>query len=369
MRMRRVLAVALAAGLAGALVAPAVAAVKTSGNVVRTGTPRVVKTGPSDWKVRRGGSIQAAVDAAQRGDTITIAPGTYRESVIITKNDITILGSGPRVTRLVPPPDLGRGPCRGNGICVFGKIGDHGQIRARTWGVEIRSVGLNKWPGMGLFAYGTAGLRLSNSEALHDGEYGFARFDSTGGAFFGNEARGAGEAGFYLGDTLHAHATIADNRAVNNNLGFFIRHSHGVALNHNVAIGNCQGILVLDDGQPEGAGNIDIRYNVTNKNNKFCAGGGEAPPLRGGGILLVGAEDTTVGWNVVRNNTGNQINSGGIVLLSAKQITGGAPLMRNLVTHNLAYGNVPKDIRYDGSGKHNRFVANACATSNPGSIC
>jgi pectin methylesterase-like acyl-CoA thioesterase len=38
-------------------------------------------------------TIQAAVDAAQPGDTIVVPPGTYHESVLVNKNDITITGS------------------------------------------------------------------------------------------------------------------------------------------------------------------------------------------------------------------------------------------------------------------------------------
>jgi hypothetical protein len=38
-------------------------------------------------------TIQAAVDAAQPGDTILVPPGTYRESVLVDKSHLTIVGS------------------------------------------------------------------------------------------------------------------------------------------------------------------------------------------------------------------------------------------------------------------------------------
>src|SRR5512132_3261864 len=38
-------------------------------------------------------TIQAAVDAAQPGDTILVPPGTYRESVLVAKSHLTIVGS------------------------------------------------------------------------------------------------------------------------------------------------------------------------------------------------------------------------------------------------------------------------------------
>ena len=38
-------------------------------------------------------NIQAAVDAANSGDTVRVPPGTYHENVLVTKDNITIEGS------------------------------------------------------------------------------------------------------------------------------------------------------------------------------------------------------------------------------------------------------------------------------------
>ena len=370
--MRKFLGIALAATVAVGLMAPAAWGGTVGNTDLRQPqvAPKVIKVGAARWRVPQGASIQWAVDHAKPGDTISISPGIFRESVTIDKNDLTIRGAGPRLTLIKPPKKI-TGPCKftgGSGICVLGKFDDRFNLVARTRGVQIRGVGLNNWAGMGLFAFGTAGLRVSDSHAFSDTVYGFAAFDSIGLTFFENVARGAHEAGFYLGDSMHAHATMADNRATGNNLGYFVRHAWGVTLNHNVAIGNCQGVFVLDDGQPEGAGNITIMYNVVNKNNRYCPPG-QGPAFRGGGILLLGAQSSTVAWNIVRNNTGHQFNSGGIVLRSAKPLLGGAPVRRNLVKRNLAYGNSSFDIRYDGSGSGNKIVRNSCATSKPNGFC
>ena len=45
--------------------------------------------------------IQAALDAAQEGDTITVGPGVYRERLKITKS-ISLIGAGAAQTRLMP---------------------------------------------------------------------------------------------------------------------------------------------------------------------------------------------------------------------------------------------------------------------------
>ena len=42
--------------------------------------------------VNPGDSIQAAVEAAQPGDTIRVMPGTYSETVYIDKDDIHLVG-------------------------------------------------------------------------------------------------------------------------------------------------------------------------------------------------------------------------------------------------------------------------------------
>lgn len=47
-------------------------------------------------------TIQSAVNASQPGDTVSIAPGTYDERVVITTSNLTITGSGQGVTIIKP---------------------------------------------------------------------------------------------------------------------------------------------------------------------------------------------------------------------------------------------------------------------------
>src|SRR4051794_6876385 len=72
-------------------------------------------------KVFEGDSIQAAIDAADPGDTIKIKPGTYAENLWVNKDDITIKGAGSSRTELVPPatpnPFCGADQGSVNGIC------------------------------------------------------------------------------------------------------------------------------------------------------------------------------------------------------------------------------------------------------------
>jgi hypothetical protein len=109
---------------------------------------------------------------------------------------------------------------------------------------------------------------------------------------------------------------------VHNLFGIFIRHARHVLVTGNVVSGNCQGILVLDDGPRGSAGNATIQFNRVFDNNKFCKKHEETPvDTRGGGILLLGATHTLVTHNSVTGNAGKTFNSGGIVVLSAKPLT------------------------------------------------
>jgi parallel beta-helix repeat protein len=364
--MKRILGIAVAAALAVAALAPVASAAQREDEL-----RHVEKLAPGLWKVQPGGSIQAAVDAARPGDTVSVAAGIYHQSVAIMKNGITLRGAGPRLTVIKPPKRPQGQPCFkrfGSGVCVVGEIGAGGSIEARTSRVTVTSLGIRNFPAFGVFSFGSKGLKVRNTLTVANGEYGIARFDSVGGIIEGNVAKGDGEAGIYVGDSRPANVLITDNRVSNNLFGIFIRHASHVTITHNVGTSNCQGIFVLDDGQPGGASDITLKYNVMNANNDACPAD-QGPPFEGGGILLLGATDSTVAWNVVRHNRGSEFNSGGIVLMSASGITGGSDVENTTVTRNLAHGNSPDDIIWDGAGSGNTLTGNSCGSSQPTGLC
>src|SRR4029077_15669040 len=207
------------------------------------------------------------------------------------------------------------------GVCVLAR-----SLNPKT-GVVFRSVRddtvtgmlITRFPGNGVFGYGTDGLTVTNVTAVNDGGYGISRFVSSRTLFADDVGIGNQEAGFYVGDSPHADTVVRDNVAIGNQFGIFVRHARHIAVFHNLATRNCQGILVLDDGQPGGAGTAVITDNTVLHNNKFCKKSEDTPvSIRGGGILLLGATHTLVAYNEVDGNQGRRINSGGIVVLDRK---------------------------------------------------
>jgi len=363
--MRKFLAAACAIALGGALSA-ALVATSASASVQRT----IV--------VRPGQSIQAAVDRASPGDTVLIKPGVYHQSVQIRTNGITLRGSGDfrGGTIIEPPASFPKTLCNAafgpTGVCILAK-----KVNTKTGAVitpvradTVTGLMVSGFPANGVFGYGTVGLRVTRVVAVNDGGYGISRFVSTQTLFANDIAIGNHEAGFYVGDSPDADTVVRDDLAVGNQFGIFIRHAREVLVADNRVRGNCQGILVLDDGQPGGAGNAVIRDNSVFKNNKFCAAHGDTPvATQGGGILLLGATRTLVTHNSVVGNSGKQINSGGIVVVSAMALTKGSNPDFDTIAFNTAFRDHPADLIWDTTGVHVTFRGNHCGTSIPPGLC
>ena len=339
--------------------------------------------GPARWHgpvifVPPGHSIQAAVNRAHPGTTIQLGRGVYHQAVQIRTDGITLRGVGNSLngTVLKPPSKPPHTLCTSvfgvTGVCILAK-----KVNATTGAVlvpvsndTVTGIYVATFPSNGVFGYGTSGLTVTRVSAFNDGDYGISRFESTGTLFANDIAVGNHEAGFYVGDSPHADTVVRDDVAVGNEFGIFVRHARHVAVFHNLATRNCQGILVLDDGQPGGAGNVVIARNAAIANNKFCPKNEETPvPVQGGGILLLGATNSLVIHNLVLGNKGSQFNSGGIGLLSAAAITKGSNPDHDAVVANRAFHNSPDDLFWDGTGVGNTFVANHCGTSSPAGLC
>jgi hypothetical protein len=309
---------------------------------------------------------------------VLIKPGVYHQSVQIRTDGITLRGSGAYYggTVLVPPKSFPKTLCNGafgpTGVCVLAK-----NVNPKTGAVitpvnddTVTGMLVTGFPANGVFGYGTNDLTVTRVNATNDGGYGISRFVSSRTLFADDIAIGNSEAGFYVGDSPQADTVVRDDQAYGNQFGIFIRHARHVLVTDNRVSGNCEGVLVLDDGQPGGAGNAAIVGNSVVNNNKFCPKHGDSPvPFQGGGILLLGATHTLMTYNFVAGNKGHQFNSGGIVVLSAHAISHGSNPNFDTIARNTAFRNHPADLIWDGTGIGVRFKANDCQRSVPSGFC
>jgi hypothetical protein len=327
--------------------------------------------------VKPGESIQAAVDAAAPGATIFVKRGTYAENVAITTDGITLKGHG---AKLVPPATPTTNACSPtdpatDGICATGKVDFPADgppnVTDPISDVTISGFIVEGFKGTGILYLGAENPVVKHDLLKDNGEYGVARFVSTGGKVVGNWASGSGEAGIYVGDSPEANVLVAHNATVDNVLfGIFLRDAANGHVVGNRSSGNCVGAIVLNTGGNV-AGDWFFTGNKFKENNRFCAGDDEegTPPLSGIGVLIANAHGNKLFGNVIKGNvaSGEVPFSGGVVVVNAG--TPGAELPTgNVVKGNLILGNQP-DLFWDGSGDGNVFDRNRCETSVPDGLC
>lgn len=108
-----------------------------------------------------GLTIQAAVDAAEAGDVVNVAAGTYREQVIIDKS-LSVLGAGAALTVVEAPDPVDRNP-----------------YQITTWTGSTRTVD----PVIGVVAAGTvtvSDLTVDGRDTGPDNFYGVHFYDTSG---------------------------------------------------------------------------------------------------------------------------------------------------------------------------------------------
>ena len=346
--------------------------------------------------VHPGQSIQAAINAAQPGDTITVAPGTYHENLLIAKDGIHLQGAGPGRTVLEPPAqpvpvcltlrasavdvETAHGV---SGICVA-NIDPQGSLRATVQDVSVRGFTVQGFPGFGIVFFGTRGIRAAHNVAANNHDYGITAFVSRHGRFVDNTAYGSGDAGFYIGDSPHADFTVTGNTAYADAWGILARDSSEGHITHNTVHDNCAGLVFLNSGAGSGALKWAATDNTARHNNKYCPGSPTELPitLTGLGILIAGAEHIVLHDNTVRANqpSGPPTTldgvalTGGIVVVSTATVKvfppiHGSDAAHNSIVDNTVRDNRPFDLVYDGLGTGNHFVNNACATSTPPGLC
>jgi parallel beta-helix repeat protein len=321
--------------------------------------------------VHEGQSIQHAVDIANPGDTIIVGHGVFNESVAITKNDITLIGSGASESgTVIEPADVPDGVCstdeEQNGICVFGNF----QTGDFVDGVVIRGFLVQNFSTFGIFGILSSNHVISNNVAQDNGAYGIACFTCTGGTYNSNTVSGSEEAGLYQGDSPEANSTATNNVSFGNGFGFFFRDAANGTATGNVSHDNCVGMMFLDTAGPTQVGSWDVYDNDIYHNNRACPAGEEGPAFSGIGVLITGGDSISIHDNTITKNhhTGDSALRGGVVVWSAGAFGGGDPT-NNSIVDNIIRGNSPWDIHWNEKGTGNTFSGNDCRRSKPVGLC
>ncbi|HRE03261.1 MAG TPA: right-handed parallel beta-helix repeat-containing protein, partial [Ilumatobacteraceae bacterium] len=151
-------------------------------------------------------TIQEAVDAAQPGDLVLIAPGNYNEAVTVTTPELTIRGLDRNEVVLDGEFTLD------NGIRVVGANG-----------VAVENMTARNYTRNGFFWTGVTGYRGSYLTAFRNGDYGLYAFLSTSGQFDHSYGAGSPDAGFYIGGCFPCDAVLSEY----NGLGYSGTNSGG----------------------------------------------------------------------------------------------------------------------------------------------
>jgi len=338
----RVAVVSVAVGMVGLVVSAAPASAKSAKHTIPVGV---------------GESIQAALDAASPGDTVDVASGTFAESLIISKDGISLVGHD---TTLVPGTEPSP---TGTGILVadvdlsgpdFPPPINHIVKGVSISGLTIDGQGQND---TGVFVFGAKNTSLTDNVTLGNTGYGYFANTSTGTTFTNDVASGGGEAGFYVGDSPDAKASLNNVESFDNLFGIFIRDAQGVKLDGVNSHDNCVGVLVLADS-PGPAGDVKAHDSSFSHNQKACAGDEEegTPPLSGLGVVVSGGHDVRLNGNTISDNmpTGDTIASAGVALIAGDL---GTPPTNITIRNNHMSGN-QQDLFDDGSAVNVKFAGN-----------
>ncbi|MER5737407.1 right-handed parallel beta-helix repeat-containing protein [Streptomyces sp. NPDC002262] len=173
------------------------------------GTVQVTHTGTSRWRRRTGeyASLAAALEAAGDGDVLTVAPGTYRENLVITRA-VTLRGpeDGAGPVRIAPPDGV---PLTLRASAVVQDLHVEGQDMAapallvEDGTPELLDLRIMTRSAAGIEVRGRARPTARRCTVDNPAGVGIATVDGAGGVFEECEVVAAGQAGISVRGGAH----------------------------------------------------------------------------------------------------------------------------------------------------------------------
>ncbi|MEW2133747.1 right-handed parallel beta-helix repeat-containing protein [Streptomyces sp. NPDC005435] len=165
------------------------------------GTVQVTHTGTSRWRRRTGeyASLAAALEAAAEGDVLTIAPGTYRENLVVGR-PVTLRGpeGAPGSVRIAPVdgvPLTVRASAVVQGLHVEGQDGTAPALLVEDGTPELTDLRIVTRSAVGIEVRGGARPTVRRCTVDNPAGAGIAVLDGGGGVFDECEVVAAGQAG------------------------------------------------------------------------------------------------------------------------------------------------------------------------------
>ncbi|HEY9439324.1 MAG TPA: right-handed parallel beta-helix repeat-containing protein, partial [Streptomyces sp.] len=173
------------------------------------GTVQVTHTGTSRWRRRTGeyASLAAALEAAADGDVLTVAPGTYRENLVV-RRAVTLRGTEGSVgsVRIAPVDGV---PLTLRASAVVQDLHVEGQDSAapalliEEGAPEVSDLRIVTRSAAGIEVRGAARPTVRRCTVDNPAGVGIAVLDGAGGVFDECEIVSAGQSGIAVHDNAH----------------------------------------------------------------------------------------------------------------------------------------------------------------------
>ena len=316
--------------------------------------------GDSGWTARdvprEYPTIQAAVDAAHPGDLVRVAPGTYREQVVVppSKKDLVLRGADRN--RVVLDGQKGR---RYEGIVVHAD------------GVAVENLTVRGFGSDGVLFAPAAdtdkplkGWRVSYVTATNNGLHGIDALDARGGTIDHVWASGHAESGLRVGRCNPCNLLVTDSVAERGMVGF-----EGVNASGNIVVANSMfrdnriGVMLVSAGPEKELHQQDatvVGNVIADNDNKLAPGRGD---IFGVGVLVRGGRRDGVARNRITGHPG-----AGVLLTAAGDIPAAEDSVQGNVLRNNNVDLVVASHPGQRTSKGSCFAQNLFTTSDPGNI-